>query len=264
MIKKLLHLLFGLHGITGNRTVAGSAEGDHIKSLPYIQDSHRRLAALGTLCSRYKGSRHAQRLKAVLDKTQQIHAYLVERKRVHELELFHVQYTDHFLAAFSVIADAHERHNGKIGAVPAAAAKNGTWDSNERTRYRQVVQAAPQRHQQVKKVAVDLTLSEAEVPKLHLPQIAINTYSKIVYRQDAVEIGFTSTAEEKEAFEAYVAAQFGIADITYVGNALVYMPAQANARSAEMLPVIHWHGAPYVLLLEEARLFAVRTYRANC
>jgi len=110
--------------------------------------------------------------------------------------------------------------------------------------------------------------AKIEVPRLALPEIAINTYATIVYLREDLsdglttsEIGFTSTPEEKEAFINYISSRLGIDHLTYAGNAMVYVPTHESNHPAEMLPVVHWHGAPYVLSLEDFRLYPVRTYR---
>lgn len=265
--------LFGLDGETENRTVVGSPEGIDVKDVPYLRDSNKRLAALQELHHRYKGTPHAQKIRAVQEKTKDIHVYLLERKRGHELELFHLQHTDHFLNTFTVIINAHQQQHAQAAALRRAAARAESVFRKVTPaafrKDRKEVKAAHQKNREISQRAFeDVADAKAEVPALAVPQISINTYAKIVYLQEDIsgglltnEIGFTSTQEEKAAFEDYVSERLGIESMAYVGNAMVYIPSQHSAQPAEMVPVIHWNGAPYALHLEDCRLFPVSTYR---
>ncbi|MEJ8801974.1 hypothetical protein [Pontibacter sp. H249] len=112
-----LRSLFGMGRPAGYRTVAGAPAAPGAKEAMYVQHSNKRLHVLNDLYQKYKNTPHAEKLKTVLEKTKKIHGYLLSKKRVHELELFHVQHTDHFINTFSVIIEVHLRH-----AAPAAVA----------------------------------------------------------------------------------------------------------------------------------------------
>ena len=271
-----MRYLFGLKGVTGNRTVVGKPEtGIDVKDVPYIQDSNKRLAALQELCNRYKGTPHAEKISVVYEKTKHIHSYLGGRRRVHELELFHLQHTDHFLNTFTVIMDAHQQllteANTSSGSAGRADMKARRVVAAPFRRDRKEVKAAEMLNREISQRAfIDIKEAKTEVPRLSEPSISINTYSKIVYLKEDIsdglttnEIGFTSTAEEKETFVNYVSSCLGIEGISYVGNAMVYVPTHSSAQPAEMVPLIHWNGCPYALILEDFRLFPVKTYRKS-
>jgi len=281
---KLLRMLFGLNGVTGNRSVAGSPGPMDVKELPYFSESNRRLAALQELYNRYKSTPHAHKLQAVYDKTKRIHQYLLSRKKGHELELFHLQHTDHFLNTFTTIINAHQQQPYEdVTTVTAARPKPATRarkaDVVGRTLvigpfriHSREVQTAYQPYQDTD--GEDFTApteTPMDVAILELPQISVSTFARIVYLKEdkgggltsSNEIGFTSTQEEKESFLAYIAARLGITGLTYLGNALVYVPGSDRTQLADMVPVIHWNGAAYALSLSDDRLFPVRTYRAN-
>lgn len=275
---KLLRSLFGLNGVTGNRSVVGSPDSIDANDLPYITDSKRRLAALQELHSRYKSSPHAQKLLAVYEKTRRIHRYLVNRKKGHELELFHLQHTDHFLNTFTAIINAHQQHyeEEEVKAAPPKPIRKADMVGKTlvigpfRRDSREVKAANKLNRATSQQAFADITEANIDVPRLTLPQISINTYAKIVYLKEDVagglstnEIGFTSTPEEKANFISYIAVRLGIADIAYIGNAMVYVPNHNSSHPAEVVPVVHWNGAPYALSLEDDLLFPVRTYRKN-
>ena len=270
-----LRSLFGLNGTAGDRTVVGSPAGIDVKDVHYIKNSNKRLTALQELHGRYSGTLHAEKIEAAYHKTKEIHSYLVGRKRVHELELFHLQHTDHFLNTFTVIMDAHQQQHAKAAAFKRAAARaDGVIRKVASATFRKdrkEVKAALQTNRETSDRAyADFIESKTAVPGLAVPQISINTYSKIVYLKESIsgslithEIGFTSSPEEKEDFIDYVSERLGIDQITYVGNALLFIPTHNSSPPAEMVPVIHWNGSPYALTLEDCRLFPVRTYRKS-
>lgn len=265
--------VFGLEGEAGERTVASSPDGVDVQDAPYLKESLRRLTGLQELHHRYKGTAHAQQIRTVQEKTKEIHSYLLSRKRGHELELFHLQHTDHFLNTFTVIVDAHQQHHAQAAALRRAAARAESVIRKVTPaafrKDRKEVKAAHQHNREVSQRAFeDITNARAEVPILAAPQISINTYARIVYLQEdpsgrliSNEIGFTSSPEEKAAFEAYVCDRFGIESVAYMGNTMVYIPSTHSSQPAEMAPVIHWNGCPYVLQLEDCRLFPVSTFR---
>ena len=287
---RFLRSLFGLHGVTGNRTVMGNTESITSKDLPYIQDSSKRLAALQELYSRYKGTTHAQKIYTVYEKTKRIHTYLLNRNRAHELELFHLQHTDHFLNTYTVILDTHQQRHpllyppeqGKAPSSPPPSPPSAKPPTRPEVigrtlvlgpfrRYSREVKAMQMQQRETRQhVFVDTRQAKTDVTKLTVPGISIDTYSKIVYLREDLsdglstnEIGYTSSEEEKEAFVAYVSGQLEIAGITYVGNAMVSLSVANSAEPAEMVPVIHWNGAAYALHLESSRLFPVSTFRKN-
>ncbi len=94
----------------GTRTVLVNPGGADVQAVHYIRASNARLNALHTLYDRYKGTPHADKILSVFEKSKQIHNYLVSKKRAHELELFHVRNTEHFLNTFTTIINVHQRH----------------------------------------------------------------------------------------------------------------------------------------------------------
>ncbi|WP_439882324.1 hypothetical protein ACSX1A_03985 [Pontibacter sp. MBLB2868] len=277
-----LRQLFGLRGVTGNRTVVGSPENLAVKDLPYIRESNRRLEELQELYSSYKGTPHAQKIFTVYEKSKRIHAYLVSRNRAHELELFHLKHTDHFLSTFTAIIDVHQhryphvQHQDKAPAPPKPAQRpevvGRTFVLGPFRRESKEVKAVQMQSRETnQRIFVEARQVKADVTHLPVPDISIDTFSRIVYMREDIsdgfttnEIGYTSSAEEKEAFVNYVSALMGITGVDYVGNAMVYLPVPAAASEpAEMVPVIHWNGSPYALSLEEKRLYAVNTFRKS-
>jgi hypothetical protein len=100
---------FGLEQ-ESTRTVMAHPGAADARAVQYIRASNARLNALHQLYDRYKGTLHADKILAVFEKTKLIHNYLVTRKRVHELEMFHVQNTEHFINTFTTVINVHERH----------------------------------------------------------------------------------------------------------------------------------------------------------
>ncbi|MFD2512577.1 hypothetical protein ACFSRY_01750 [Pontibacter locisalis] len=289
MIRFLKHL-FGLKGVTGNRTVVGSPESIDTRDLPYIQDSQKRLTALLELYNRYKTTPHAQKIYSVYEKTKRIHAYLIARNKAHELELFHLQHTDHFLNTFTIIINAHQHRNPQVSQYRQPR----SWASSPppppppsprpatrpevigrtlvfgpfRSESKEVKAVQMQQSRETgQRIFVETKHAKTNIARLTVPEVAIDTYSKIVYLKEDVsdglttsEIGYTSTTEEKEAFVNYVAARLGIEEVSYVGNTMTSLHNHDSSNPAEMVPVIHWNGCPYALLLEEDRLFPVKTF----
>ena len=103
--------LFGFGRPSGYRTVAGAPATPATKEAAYLRNSTIRLNVLQELHSKYKFTVHAPKLEAVFEKTKAIHYYLKSKKRLHELELFHVQHTDHFISTYKTILEAHLRHS---------------------------------------------------------------------------------------------------------------------------------------------------------
>lgn len=269
-MREFLRGLLGQRGAAGNRTVAGTPVTINVKEAAYIRDSKQRLSALRVLQGRYKNTPYAHKMQAVLEKTERIHTYLADRSRAHELELFHLQHTDHFLNTFTVILNIHQQHAAKPmrPAIRADAMIRKMISGPFRKDRREVKEARRQNQETSRRVLADSAEAKTDVPRLAVPEISINTYTKLVYLKEDTpdsltlhKIGFTSSPEEKELFVSYVSARLELEGIAYMGNALVYIPAHSNAQGPEMVPVIHWNGSPYVLLLEDHRLFPVNTFR---
>ncbi|WP_276496959.1 hypothetical protein [Pontibacter litorisediminis] len=281
---KLMRSLFGLNGQTGNRKVVGAPESTGPGDVPYLKESEQRLAALQELCSRYRNTPYAAQFQAAFEKTKRIHTYLVSRDRGHELELFHVQRTDHFLSTYTAILTAQQEPTlqplppplpsqrlpqpppARPGGVLGRTVVFGPF----RSEHKEVKAARTLNRETSQRVFQATADAKVEVPRLALPEIAINTYATVVYLREDVsdglttsEIGFTSSPEEKEAFISYISSRLGIDHLTYAGNAMVYVPTHDSKHPAEMLPVVHWHGTPYVLSMEDDRLYPVRTYRTR-
>ena len=106
--------LFGFGRPSAYRTVAGIPAAPDAKEAGYIKNSHKRLNTLNELYLKYKPTPHGEKVKAVLEQTKKIHSYLLAKKRAHELELFHIQHTDHFINTFSVIMEVHLRHAAPV------------------------------------------------------------------------------------------------------------------------------------------------------
>jgi hypothetical protein len=222
--------LFGLNGSTSTRKVIGSTASFDPQEVNYIKDSNKRLNALLDLQKKYKGTAHEARLKLVLEKTKKIHWFLVSKKRVHELELFHIRNTDNFISTYALIIDVHQRHKenafhaleieAKVAQAkaietqkPAAEAslpKAEQAANGSKGELFEIVEKIKQRNKQTSSVNA-ITLG-TEVPRLAIPEVYINTVAKIFYhkentpgKQVAHEISFVSSQQEKDAFQAYVA-----------------------------------------------------------
>ncbi|WP_242928282.1 hypothetical protein [Pontibacter vulgaris] len=269
-MRSLLRFIFGREKPTGRRAVVGNPVSIDVKDVPHITESKKRLAALRELYNRYKNSTHAQNIKSVYEKTERIHTYLLSKNRVNELELFHLQHTDHFLNTFNVIMDAHQQHRQESLVSPvsdnkAAARKTILVPNGNEAKTTQVLEREPRSSYNGETHAV-----KANVARLTIPDISIDTFANIIYLKEnqpdgltSDEIGFTSTPEEKETFIRYISGKLGVKEITYLGNAMVHIPDVPGSSPPEMVPVIHWNGSPYALYLDDFRLFPVRTYRKS-
>jgi hypothetical protein len=289
---KYVWTFLGMGGTASERKVVGESAPAGQREVTYIRDSNARLNALHQLVNRYRGTAHEPKLKAVFEKTRTIHAYLVGQKRPHELELFHVQHTDHFINTFTVIMDVHQSHQGVAlppfppPLPPPVPAPNGERKAEskadvllkrfeaERARRTAETGHAPE---MVRPYAGPGPMSEtierrAEVPRLTVPAISIATYSKIIYLREhttdglvAHEIGFTSTNDEKAAFLLHVSARLGInvVGMAYYGNALMTIPNSSGSTPTGYVPIINWKGCTYALNLNDYRLFPVRIQRRS-
>jgi hypothetical protein len=261
--------LLGWRGPANTRTVAGNQVTLDRREAAYIQDSNTRLQALFNLGKRYKGTPQEARMQAVYEKTKTIHTYLVARKRSQELELFHLQHTDHFINTFNVIWQAHQIHPEGLATAPAPeqaiplpeATITKERKVEERNKRQEPVHATNGR--------VSLPLPEepkAQIPRLAAPNVRINPNAKVLYPikepnlkgETTKEIGFTSPALEKESFQAHISARFGIRNIAYMGNALVNIPDTAGPTHTGLVPIIQWAGSLYALNLNDNRLFPVK------
>ncbi|MCC9166980.1 hypothetical protein [Pontibacter harenae] len=283
-----------------NRTVIGkSAAGVDPKDVKYIKASNARLALLHNLLNRYKGTSHEAKIKEVYDKTSNIHAYLISKRRIHDLELFHLQNTEHFINAFKAILDAHERHV-TITAVPAEPeeVKEPVADKNTPPKAvpkpdniftrleaeaenlikrfeNEVFQGngktysvpEPDRHVKRQAATAPTATVRTQVPSLALPNVAIDTYSKVHYERastaDGVlsgEICFTSAEQEKENFLQAIAPKLGVykTDLSYVGNTMLVLPNSHGLTPAAYVPVVRLKGCPYAVDLINYRLFPVK------
>jgi hypothetical protein len=255
-----LRSLFGWNG-AANRTVVGKQASIDIKDIPYIQDSNTRLNLLLHLYNRYKGTAHASKIKAVYDKTKKLHTYLIAKKKVHELELFHIQNTDHFISTFTAILEVHQR-NQDASATSSKAGSKYAADANPK-----IISQSANVHPE----PVALTLKSGdEVPQLVLPAISINTFDKITYeRTDETgnlilqEISSTSTKQEKDNFLSAISSRLGVykLDIFYVGNAQVHLPKNDGSIQTEIVPIVNWKGCLYIFSLNDYRFFPIRINR---
>ncbi len=107
---KFVRSLFGIKEPSSKRVVAGASTSFDLQEVAYIKDSNHRLSALLNLYKSYKQTLHGEKIKKVYEQTKKIQDYLISKRRVHELELFHIQNTDNFLNTFALIVDVHQRH----------------------------------------------------------------------------------------------------------------------------------------------------------
>ncbi|QCR21547.1 hypothetical protein [Pontibacter sp. SGAir0037] len=268
--------LFGLGGSSGNRKVVGNIVSVDLKDVAHIKESNSRLTILQNLQISYKGTPHEQKFKAVYERTKDIHSYLVSNNRAHELELFHLQHTDHFINTYTVILEVYQRHNG----IPTSREVRQQFLESKPEKPQHVAEQVQVRskaevrtlQENVKRLnsqqSAAQTLTKSEVTKLVAPDIAIHTYSKIFYVDERAsdekatrEIGFTSSKEEKEAFLSYTSNRLGIWPVSYFGNAMVTLPAKDGTTTAGYVPIIHWNGFTYAFDILDCRLFPVRMNR---
>jgi hypothetical protein len=273
---ELVRSFFGLKGLSGKRTVVGNPVSVDLKEVRYIRDSNNRLSLLHTLWNRYKGTPHEPKIKTVYEKTNNIHNYLVARKKLTELELFHLQNTDHFINTFALIIDVHQKNKAEA-IVPAGAEVEAQAGDNLYGAGNAPVYSNRPANPRPEKVKVTnypgpetQVAFKAEAPQLNVPDIFLDTYARITYiRLDSTgelvseEIGITSPAPEKEAFVSAMAARIGLykPDVSYIGNALVQIPNGKGA--AGYAPVINWKGYMYALDLNDYRLYPVKIYRKH-
>lgn len=268
--------LFGLSGSSKRRTVLGKKLSIDVKEVEYIRESNIRLNTLHDLYNRYRGTPHAQKIKLVYEKTKKIHNYLAAKNMVHELELFHIQNTEHFINTFSVIIDVHQEYHGVARPASRAELNNEVVllnnDKPEKVKRKEKTPGLPEmiRPLNNQRKVINTEASQQNVPSLSVPEITINTFAKIPFRKEEVadgalfnEIGFTSMPQEKEDFLRSISAHLGMEGITYVGNALVNIPNSNGTNPTGMVPIISWGGFLYAVNLNDFRIFPVKFYRKS-
>jgi hypothetical protein len=223
--------LFG-GGQESTRTVMDHPGAADARAMQYIRASNARLNALHKLYDRYKHTPHAEKILAVFEKTKLVHNYLVTRKRIQELELFHVQNTEHFINTFTTVINVHERHikdsyiperekpqplpqvnkprpQGQPQPQPRVMPRPEPSQAFE-SKVEQVLKriesetikglyTAQKVTEMVKRVANQAPGAQADVmqttvPTLGVPVIAIDTYSRVFYAPE-LEGGATMSKE---------------------------------------------------------------------
>jgi hypothetical protein len=263
--------LFGMKE-PGPRTVVGAPVDFDLQEVAYIKDSNRRLTQLQELGTRFKGTPQEPKMKAVYEKTKNIHAYMVSRKKLHDLELFHLKNTDHFITTFTTILDVHQKHYQLSHGAADGSDLEATTYLNKAEKLKRLEKAAnlPDQVKPITNTVKFYNAGEAKtaVPRLYVPDISINTVEKVTYytqgKADELvpkEVGSTSSKDQKEAFLNHLALRVGLKDASYVGNALVTIPNNTGIQPTGVVPVIHWEGFLYAINLNDYRLFPVRIYR---
>ncbi|WP_207434623.1 hypothetical protein [Sabulibacter ruber] len=267
--------LFGMNNEASKREVVGSPVEFGLQDVGFIQDSNRRLTLLQDLSTRYQGTPHEPKMKTVYEKTENIHSYLVSRKKVHELEMFHLQNTDHFITTFTAILDVHQKFHDLTHASNGTARKLEDSLQESKAAALKRLEKAANLPELVKPVQTSVQFyhdrgAKATVPRLYVPEISINTVEKVSYythdKSDqlvAREVGFTSSKIEKEAFQEHICVRMGLKDVSYIGNALLTIPNNNGITPTGVVPVIHWEGCLYAINLNDYRLFPVRIFRAG-
>lgn len=261
----LMRSLFGIGDPPEDELSEEVTEGAGAKDLEYEKASEERLRSLFQLYTQYQRTAHGQKIKAVYEKTETIHNYLVSRNRLHELELFHIQKTEHFLNTFTAILNYHLNQPVK-GEV---ARKNGSKAENLFRKFLNKQNKGRNKEEMIKPTdsqgrLIHTENAGIETPSLSVPEIAINTFATIKYRFDGLaegEIGYTSTPEEKDIFLKQLSFVLRLEAISYIGNTLVTIPNNDGSHSTGLVPVIYWEGFLYVLNLNDLRLFPVKMYR---
>jgi hypothetical protein len=253
---KFVRSLLGMPATSGRKVVGTSISFD-AKELDFIKESNRRLTDLFNLHKRYRGSGHEQKIKAVYDKTKQIHTYLIAKKQIHSLELFHLQNTDHFLNAFTAIIEAFQQEHGTL-TPPSEAAVPGSLAPEAGSKRVLAPQASTY------KAAPDtqrVHSPDPDVPLLRLPMVQLSYNSMAVYSDIPTtngritrQIGLTSTRQEKESFLKYIASRLSLSQMQYMGNAY-FVSTSSSAKTA--FPIIKWNGYTYAIDLTDFRLFPV-------
>ena len=267
-----LRSLFGFGESADNRTIVGNNNKVDVKDVAYIRNSNTRLTLLYNLSNRYKNTPPAAKIQAVYEKTKAIHTYLVARKRVHELELFHVQHTDHFINTFTVIMDVYQSHhkgvNPPVPPTPMADILPEKVITEKVSRPAPIDNRRPLPPQTSNSQPLGYGATAGnKIGRLAVPDIWINPAARILYEKQQTsngpvtkEISFISTRQEQENFLLFVSARLGIRDISYVGNAMVQIPGYGTVPTG-IVPVLYWNGFTYALNLKDNCLFPVRVNR---
>lgn len=285
---EFMRTIFGNSSPVGNRKVVGNLENRYdSKDADHIRESEARLTTLYHLYKKYAGSAHEHKVRLVYEKTKNIHHYMVAHNRVHELTIFHLQHTDHFINTFSAIVDVYQKHH-KIyppspGFSPGAEAAAGT---GTKGRGRPVFEKAKQDKKinksplpEIAEMLKTLFVEGTEAAKIHrkpagqgpvleVPEVTINTFEKVTYHKDlspgalmVKEVSYVSGVKEKEDFLQFVSARLGIQDISYMGNAMVNLPAPHGITKPAVMPVIHWKEFLYAVDMTDFRIYPVKMYR---
>jgi hypothetical protein len=281
---KFVRSLFGLNGSAANRTVLGTHTTTNfdLQEVAYIKDSNNRLSALAALQKKYKGTRHEDMFLKVYEKSKRIHWYLVSRKRIHELELFHIRNTDNFLSTYGLIIDVHRRHQesnfpvSELEPEPAPRKEppvrkplstvDNTKTSSPKGELFDIVEKVKQRS---KSATVVYALEAGTlVPALNIPEVSINTVAKIYYtrentpgKQVALEVSFVSSQQEKDNFQFYVSERLGMKDIYYVGNARIKLADGSGQEQEDTVPVFYLRNYLYAITLQDFRMYPVKITR---
>lgn len=268
---ELVRALFGWRKATQGRTVLGHPGPVDNREAAYIRASNSRLHALFQLSNRYSDTAQAPTFKSVYEKTKSIHTFLVARKRIRELELFHIQNTDHFINTFTVILEAHPK---PTAAFPTAGpAETGPGQAKKEKFPARPAPLQNGRETPPPTNGRGLAASGTQIPRLTVPAIRINPAARILYSLPAApsmgmpqegsmtrEIALSSPPEEKERFLAHVTTRFGIAGISYLGNALVNIPDTTGPSPTGLVAIILWQGQPYAVNFTDGRLFPVQPH----
>lgn len=262
----LVRSLFGWSKAASGRTVLGHPGLVGAREAAYIRDSNTRLNTLFQLCNRYQGTPHALKIRSVYEKTKSIHTLLVARRKIRELELFHIQNTDHFINTFTVILEAHPRFS-PLAAGHAEAGSSRTIKESASSRTSPLNQGHAPVSPTVNGRWMALSAgSGTQIPRLTAPGIRINPAARILYYLTEPtpdgnitrEIALSSAPEEKESFLAHVAGRFGITGMAYLGNALVNIADTSSPTPTGLVAIIQWHGHPYAVNFTDGRLFPVK------
>jgi hypothetical protein len=260
--------LLGIRSASSNRTVVGASISFDARELEYIKESNRRLTDLFNLSKQYRGTEQEARFRVVYEKTKKIHSYLISQKRVHELELFHIQNTEHFLNTFSTIINAYEADHKKDHAIelPHGNAPKVSLDTDSPVSQLKTVPVPPREtsHKILQQDSVAENTTVVTKDKLLMPVVSMSPTANVVYVQIPTtrehitkEVSFISNRSDKEAFLKFIHVKLGIKDISYLGNAML-MKASATPGAAKVaVPLIRWKGYTYAIDLDDYRLYPV-------
>lgn len=263
--------IFGRETAAAQRKVVGAAVEFGVQEAAYLKDANLRLAQLQDLCQKFAGTPQATRMRLAYEKTRQIHTYLVSRKKLVELELFHLQHTDHFLTTFSAIWQHHQDHPPiKNLSAGQADPEKGLEQSPPRIIRVPKALDLPEIVQPLAKQGPLSARSggHTTVPRLYVPEVSINATASITFLHEnpqgkltAHHVCATSSGPEKEVFVQHVRSRLGLEHLEYVGNAQVTIPNENGITPTGLVPIIFWEGFLYALNLNDYRLFPVKRFR---